>query len=153
MSEVDPSSAGTLSPVAGGAKTPADWTQSARIRPGWPFPLGATWDGQGVNFAFFSESAIGIDVCLFDQPNSAVPNQVIRLTERTDQVWHSYVTGLRPGQRYACRIRGAYDPPKGLRSNSAKLLIDPYAKAIEGPLRWDDTLFGYRIGGRHEDLR
>src|SRR5438477_7080228 len=100
--EMDSSPAGAISPIPGSAQVTPDSPQVTRIRPGHSYPLGATWDGQGVNFAFFSESCAGVDVCLFDQPDSAVPEHVIRLTEHADHVWHSYVPGLAPGQRYAC---------------------------------------------------
>jgi glycogen operon protein len=116
-------------------------------------PLGAVWDGGGVNFAFFSENAAGIDVCLFDKPNASVPSSIIKLTERTDHIWHIYVPGLLPGQRYACRVRGPYDPRNGLRFNASKLLIDPNAKAIEGHIQPHETLLSYRPGSRHDDLR
>ena len=123
------------------------------LRPGHSYPLGASWDGRGVNFAFFSETAAGIDVCLFDGTGSAEPSSIVKLTERTDHIWHAYLPGLAPGQRYACRVRGLYDPAKGVRFNASKLLIDPYARAIEGRIRWDDSLFSYRVGGKLEDLR
>ena len=123
-----------------------------RARPGRPFPLGATWDGHGVNFAVYSENAFGAEVCLFDRADAPAPTRRIRLGERTEHVWHGYVDGIGPGQRYLLRMHGRYDPERGLRFNPAKLLIDPYAKAIEGGVRWDDRLFGYRAGSRDEDL-
>src|SRR5262249_29291450 len=128
-------------------------TKIGKVRPGQNSPLGVSWDGRGVNFAFFSETASGVDVCLFDKADSPVPSSVIRVEERTDQIWHAYMPGLAPGQRYACRVRGSYDPASGLRFNASKLLIDPYAKAIEGHGRLDESLFSYRVGGRLEDLR
>ncbi len=131
----------------------ADGSKAASIQPGNPSPLGATWDGHGVNFAFFSETAEGIDLCLFDEAASPTPTSAIRISQRTDHVWHVYVAGIGPGQRYACRVHGRYDPANGLRFNSSKLLIDPYAKAIEGEVNWDERVYGYRVGGRHEDLR
>ncbi|MGO9604584.1 MAG: glycogen debranching protein GlgX [Candidatus Binataceae bacterium] len=124
-----------------------------RLRPGDPFPLGATWDGQGVNFAVFSEVAVGVDLCLFDETGALLPRNIIKLVERTNYVWHAYVPGLKPGQAYTYRVRGPYDPTQGLRCNSAKLLIDPYAKAIDDCIRWDDSLFGYKKAGKQEDLR
>ncbi|MCA1569255.1 MAG: glycogen debranching protein GlgX [Chloroflexi bacterium] len=115
-----------------------------RVWRGKPYPLGATWDGSGVNFAIFSENAQQVDLCLFDA--DAGNEQRIRLFEQTDLVWHCYLPDVRPGQRYGYRMHGRYDPGAGHRFNPAKLLIDPYAKRIDGAVRWDDALFGYRIG-------
>ena len=116
------------------------------ILPGKPYPLGATWDGQGVNFALFAEHATGVELCLFDSPNS--PHETVRipLLAQTDQVWHGYVSGLQPGQLYAYRVYGPSAPEAGLRYNPHKLLVDPYAKALTGDVRWDDAVFGYPIG-------
>ncbi len=119
--------------------------------PGKPYPLGATWDGNGVNFALFSENATGVELCLFDQDGKREGAR-IRLLERTNQVWHGYVPGLAPGQRYGYRVQGPYEPGNGHRFNPAKLLLDPYAKAIDGTLEWSDALFGYRIGDASADL-
>jgi isoamylase len=125
------------------------------IHPGQPYPLGATWDGKGVNFAIFSEHATGVDLCLFDSPDS--PRETVRLplTEQTDFIWHGYVPDLLPGQCYAYRIDGPYVPAAGLRFNQHKLLIDPYAKAIHGAITWHDAVFGYPVGGddREIDIR
>src|SRR5919197_1833668 len=123
-----------------------------RVWRGSPYPLGATWDGQGVNFALFSEHATGVELCLFDAPDQADQTQLIRLTEFTDQVWHAYLPDVRPGQLYAYRVHGPYEPHKGLRFNPANLVLDAYAKAITGDVRWDDTPYGYRIGAPEEDL-
>jgi predicted alpha/beta superfamily hydrolase len=120
--------------------------------PGTPYPLGATWDGQGVNFALFSEQASAVDLCLFDSPNAPYESERIRMPEQTDRVWHVYLPELRPAQLYGYRIYGAYDPANGMRFNPAKLLIDPYAKAISGLIQWNDTLFGYTVGDPAEDL-
>ncbi|GAB4211279.1 MAG: hypothetical protein OHK0022_45630 [Roseiflexaceae bacterium] len=122
------------------------------ILPGKPYPLGATWDGQGVNFALFAEHATGVELCLFDGPES--PHETVRipLTAQTDQVWHGYVSGLQPGQLYGYRVYGPYEPALGLRYNPHKLLIDPYAKALTGDIRWDDAVFGYPIGHPDGDL-
>jgi glycogen operon protein len=106
------------------------------IWPGRPFPLGASWDGQGTNFAIFSECAEGVELCLFDDEDRETR---IQLTERTAFNWHCYLPGVRPGTRYGYRVRGPYDPASGHRFNPAKLLIDPYAKSIEGPVRWDQA--------------
>ncbi|HSJ00714.1 MAG TPA: glycogen debranching protein GlgX [Patescibacteria group bacterium] len=120
-----------------------------RVWRGNPYPLGATWDGSGVNFAIFSENAEAVDLCLFDADGG---EQRVRMTEQTDLVWHCYLPDMRPGQRYGYRVHGPYDPQRGHRFNPAKLLIDPYAKRIDGAVKWDDSLFGYRIGGDVEDL-
>ncbi len=116
---------------------------------GSPYPLGATWDGSGVNFAIFSEHAEAVDLCLFDGDDG--PEERVRLTEQTDLVWHAYFPDLRPGQRYGYRVHGHYEPGAGHRFNAAKLLIDPYAKRIDGSVRWDDSLFGYRIGSNDDE--
>ncbi|MBI2525001.1 MAG: glycogen debranching protein GlgX [Candidatus Rokubacteria bacterium] len=117
-----------------------------RTRPGASYPLGATWDGAGVNFALFSEHATAVELCLFDTADPAREAQRIPVQERTDQVWHLYVPGARPGLLYGYRVHGPYDPAVGHRFNPAKLLLDPYARALAGPLRWDDALLGYRGG-------
>ncbi|MEO7217300.1 MAG: glycogen debranching protein GlgX [Gemmatimonadaceae bacterium] len=120
--------------------------------PGRPYPLGATWDGEGVNFALFSENATGVDLCLFDRGDDAHEQVRIPVVDRDDQVWHCYLPNVRPGQLYGYRVHGPYRPEEGLRFNAAKLLIDPYAQAISGSVAWSDALFAYRIGGEHEDL-
>ena len=122
-----------------------------RIWPGYPTPIGATWDGQGANFALFSQHAEGVDLCLFDE-EGRVEQSRIPLRERTDFVWHVYLPDVRPGQVYAYRVHGPYEPNEGLRFNASKLLLDPYAKAITRGLRWTDALFGYRVGDPMEDL-
>ena len=152
MNAVDPSCETAQSSPLGSGKMNVS-TKVGKVRPGQNFPLGASWDGQGVNFAFFSETAEGVDVCLFDKADSLMPSSIVRLGERTDHIWHAYMPGLAPGQRYACRVRGPYDPASGRRFNASKLLIDPYARAIEDRVRPDESLFSYRIGGRFEDLR
>jgi glycogen operon protein len=123
-----------------------------RVWPGQPYPLGATWDGQGVNFAIFSENATGVELCLFNRDSDAEEAIRIPLRERTDQVWHCYLPDVRPGQFYGYRIHGPYDPYTGNRYNAAKLLIDPYAKAITGTIAWSNALFAYKIGSEREDL-
>src|SRR5688500_16145417 len=123
-----------------------------RIWPGQPYPFGATWDGEGVNFAIFSEHAQGIDLCLFDGPDDAVESHLIPMLERTDQVWHCYLPDVRPGQLYGYRVHGPYRPEDGLRFNPANLLLDPYAKAISGTIRWSDAIFAYKIGSSRQDL-
>jgi isoamylase len=122
-----------------------------RTRPGSPYPLGATWDGSGVNFALFSETATGVELSLFDGDG---PGEVARIgiSEHTDQIWHVYLPEARPGQRYGYRVHGPWEPRQGHRFNPAKLLIDPYSKAIDGAVRWSDHLFGYKIGDPDGDL-
>ncbi len=123
-----------------------------RIWPGYPYPLGATWDGQGVNFALFSENATAVELCLFDGPDSDKATERIRMEERTDQVWHVYLPGLWPAQHYGYRVHGPYDPSTGHRFNPNKLVLDPYAKAIASPIQWDDSMFGYQVGDPKADL-
>ena len=123
-----------------------------RVWRGAPYPLGATWDGQGVNFALFSEQATGVELCLFDSADQPDQSHLIAVTQVTDQVWHCYLPDVRPGQLYAYRLHGPYEPQKGLRFNPAKVVLDAYARAITGGVRWDDTLYGYRIGAPEEDL-
>src|SRR5215211_3598867 len=119
---------------------------------GHPYPMGATWTGSRVNFAIFSEHATGVELCLFDSAEDANENVRIPLKERTDQVWHVLLPDARPGQLYGFRVSGAYEPDRGLRFNSSKLLLDPYAKAIVGGVSWADEMFGYVIGNDKEDL-
>ncbi len=116
-----------------------------RVWPGSPTPLGATWDGEGTNFAVFSEHATGVDLCLFNHPEDAQDAVRIPLRERTDQIWHAYLPDVRPGQLYGFRVHGPYAPEEGHRFNPAKLLLDPYAKAISGTIRWSDALSGYSM--------
>ena len=123
-----------------------------RVQPGQPYPLGATWDGLGVNFALFSEYATKVDLCLFDSPDARAESQRIPLREHTDMVWHGYVLDVRPGQLYGYRVSGPYDPNAGHRFNVNKVVLDPYAKALGRTVRWADELFGYRIGDANEDL-
>jgi isoamylase len=119
---------------------------------GKPYPLGATWDGNGVNFALYSENAEGVDLCLFNSVEDDVETIKVRFKERTHHVWHAYIPGLQPGQLYGYRVYGPYKPEEGHRFNAYKLLLDPYAKAISGNLQWHDALFGYEIGHKDEDL-
>jgi len=120
--------------------------------PGRPAPLGATWDGSGVNFAVASEGASSVELVLFDGPNDPEPSHTVALTARTGPVWHVYLPGIRPGQLYGYRAYGPYEPSRGHRFNPNKVLLDPYAKAIGRTLRWDDRLYGYRVGDPEEDL-
>ncbi len=123
-----------------------------RVWPGQPYPLGATWDGEGVNFALFSETATAVELCLFDDENAAIEKEKIRIQENTDHVWHCYLPDARPGQYYGWRVHGPYKPEEGHRFNPAKLLIDPYARAITGAIKWSNALFAYKVGGPREDL-
>lgn len=115
-----------------------------RVWPGRSYPLGATWDGAGVNFALFSENATAAELCLFEGP--ALVERRVPLTERTDQVFHAYLPDVLPGQLYGFRVHGPYEPEKGLRFNPHKLLFDPYAKAVGRGLTWNPSLFGYTCG-------
>jgi isoamylase len=123
----------------------------SRVREGWPFPLGATWDGLGVNFALFSAHATRVELCLFDASGTQEVER-IELPEYTDEVWHGYLPDARPGQLYAYRVHGPYEPEAGHRFNPHKLLLDPYAKQLVGELVWDEALFGYTIGHADGDL-
>src|ERR1700730_8374153 len=118
---------------------------------GQPQPLGATWDGEGVNFALFSEHADRVELCLFD-PKTRRETERIAMRWQTNQVWHCYLPEARPGLLYGYRVHGPYDPKRGLRLNPNKLLLDPYAKQMDGGIKWSDALFGYRVGGAREDL-
>jgi glycogen operon protein len=119
-----------------------------RIRPGEPFPLGATWDGSGTNFSIFSEVATRVELCLFDEHGNQAS---INLPERTAFCWHGYLRGIGPGHRYGFRVHGPWEPAEGHRCNPAKLLMDPYAKAIAGDIQWDAAVFPYPLGG--DDLQ
>ncbi len=113
--------------------------------PGKPYPLGATWDGEGVNFALFSENATGVELCLFESADAEHEYARIKVREQTDYVWHIYIPGLKPGTLYGYRVDGPYDPNIGLRFNKNKLLYDPYAKAISGRIDWSEAMFGYPV--------
>ena len=133
-----------------------------QVWPGTAYPLGATWDGSGTNFALFSEVAERVELCLFGggegnghggngtgrgpDGTGGTREQRIELTEVDGFVWHCYLPGIGPGQRYGYRVHGPYDPRRGQRCNPAKLLLDPYGKAVEGGLRWNEALFSYRFG-------
>jgi len=116
-----------------------------KINTGSPYPLGATYDGEGVNFALFSEHAEAVELYLYDSSNEQEIGK-FKITEKTHQVWHIYISGIKPGQLYGYRVYGPYDPLQGHRFNPHKLLIDPYAKAISGTVQWNDALFAYNIG-------
>jgi glycogen operon protein len=127
-------------------------TANVKTQAGQPYPLGATWDGLGVNFALFSENATRVDLCLFDSADEPAESARIPLPEQTDQVWHGYLADARPGQLYGYRVHGPFDPEAGHRFNPHKVLFDPYAKAIGRTVNWADELFGYQIGAAQEDL-
>ena len=114
---------------------------------GKPYPLGATWMGNGVNFALYSEHATAVDLCLFESIESPQEEMRIRVTEHSDEVWHIFIPDIKPGQLYGYRVEGPYDPEHGARFNPSKLLLDPYAKAIAGTIDWAEEMFGYRVGG------
>ncbi len=123
-----------------------------RTRPGRPYPLGATWDGAGVNFALFSEHATGVELCRFDAADPGAEVQRLPMVERTDQVWHLYLPEGRPGDLYGYRVDGPWEPTAGHRFNARKLVLDPYARAIAGNIEWSDAIFGYRVGDPDADL-
>ena len=134
--------------------TDPEWGSTLSITavwPGQPYPRGATWDGEGVNFSIFSGRADKVELCIFDS-NGKHELQRIELRERTDEIWHCYLPEARPGLLYGYRIHGPYDPEKGDRFNPHKLLIEPYAKHLQGQLMWSDSHFGYRVGHPKEDL-
>ncbi len=120
-----------------------------RAAPGLPHPLGATWDGEGVNFALFSANAEKVELCLFDEGGE---RERVELVERSGDVWHGYLPEARPGLLYGYRVYGPYDPRRGHRFNHNKLLLDPYARALAGQLRWSDANFGYCVGSPRADL-
>ena len=133
----------------------ASISESISSKPGKPYPQGATFDGEGVNFALFSEHATAVCVCLYDAADPTHETTYIPVTERTELVWHIYLEGLQPGQLYGYRVDGPYDPPAGHFFNPNKLLLDPYARAINAPVNHDDSWLGYdpkKITKRHAHL-
>ena len=132
----------------------ADFTTKpvTQIFPGKAYPLGATWDIRGTNFALFSKYATKVELLFFKSKNDPLPTAVIPVTEKTLSVWHCYIRDIGPGQLYGYRVYGPYDPDRGLRFNPAKVCIDPYAKALSGRIAWNDALFGYRIGDIQGDM-
>jgi isoamylase len=117
---------------------------------GYAYPLGATWMGTGTNFALFSRNATAVELCLFDDAHGAVEATKIPMVERADEVWHVFVPEARPGQFYGFRVHGPWEPQRGLRFNPAKVLMDPYAKAVSGEVQWKPEMFAYTID--HPDL-
>nr|AGI19289.1 GlgX2 [Cyanobacterium sp. CLg1] len=120
-----------------------------QVWPGNPYHLGAKWDGQGTNFALYSENATTVELCFFDRQNQETR---IPLTEVQNYVWHAYLPGIMPGQRYGYRVDGVYDPEEGHRFNVNKLLIDPYAKALDGEIGFGEPIFGYVWEDEDEDI-
>ncbi|HTP41811.1 MAG TPA: glycogen debranching protein GlgX [Nitrospiria bacterium] len=127
-------------------------TGAMRVLPGRPYPLGATWDGQGVNFALFSENADAVELCLFDTVADQKESYRLRLTEQTNHIWHAYLPDARPGWLYGYRVHGPYEPATGCRFNPSKVLVDPYAKLIARQVKWDDAMFAYYIRRNGDDL-
>ena len=123
-----------------------------KVLPGSRSPLGATWDGEGVNFALFSENATDVEVCLYDPADHNVETARVRLRDTTAHVWHGYIPGLKPGQPYAFRVEGPYEPAQGLRFNPHKLVLDPYTRAVAGKVDWAPEVFGYPLGDPAEDM-
>ena len=121
-----------------------------QVREGKPFPLGATWDGLGVNFAIFSANASKVELCIFDN-DGVTEIERVELPEYTDEVWHGYLPEARPGTVYGYRVHGPYEPDAGHRFNPNKLVIDPYAKQLVGKLQWGPELFGYELGHSDKD--
>src|SRR5690554_718455 len=128
-----------------------DVKQASPVAEGQPFPLGATWDGLGVNFALFSAHATRVELCLFDS-SGEIELERIELPEYTDEIWHGYLPDAHPGMLYGYRVHGPYEPEAGHRFNPNKLLIDPYAKQLAGKLEWNPALFGYTVGHDDGDL-
>lgn len=124
-----------------------------RVWPGRPNPLGATWDGNGVNFAIFSEHATQVELCLFNDVSDREESSRIPLKEQTDRIWHAYLPDIRPGQLYGYRVHGPFDPAAGHRFNPKKVLLDPYVRAIGRDIGWSDAMFGHELGHPDEDLR
>ena len=123
-----------------------------KIWPGKPYPLGATWDGKGVNFALFSEHAEKVELCIFDNSGSRKESLRLNMLEYSEHVWHVYIPGLLPGAVYGYRVYGPYEPNKGLRFNPQKILLDPYAKTIARQFTWHDSLFPYQLEAAEKDL-
>ena len=141
-----------MPPPDSSASHPRYSNGSIRIWPGQPYPLGATWNGLGVNFAIFSEHATKVELCLFDSVDAKQETERLPLPEQTNMVWHGYLPDVRPGQLYGYRVHGPYDPAAGHRFNPHKVVLDPYAKAMGRAVRWDDSMFGYTVGHPDADL-
>ena len=126
---------------------------TAPVWPGKPYPLGAKVTAQGTNFALFSENATGVELCLFTRPEDVQENARVRLTEVTDGVWHCFLPNVSSGQLYGYRVHGLYTPAEGHRFNEFKLLLDPYARAVAGLIKWSDQMFAYQLNGQDADLQ
>lgn len=124
--------------------------EAVEVWPGRPFPLGAAYDGAGTNFSLFSEAATRVELCLFDERHRETR---VALPEMTANCWHGYLPHVRPGQRYGFRVHGPWAPEQGARCDANKLLLDPYAKAFDGEVRWDDSLFTYKLQGEGRNRR
>jgi glycogen operon protein len=122
------------------------------VWPGKPYPLGAKVTPEGTNFALFSENATGVELCLFNSPEDVQESDRIRLSEVTDAVWHCFLPNVGSGQLYGYRVHGHYAPENGHRFNEFKLLLDPYARAVAGLIKWSDEMFAYAFGGKDADL-
>ncbi len=123
-----------------------------KVWPGKSSPLGATWNGHGVNFALFSQHATRVELCLFESVKDKRESRCIPLTEKENYVWHCYLPGIKPGQLYGYRVYGPYDPHHGHRFNPHKILLDPYAKSIGRRVKWNDGMFGHKLGDPKQDL-
>jgi len=141
-----------VSQVPTGPEPVGPEARQLRVWPGRPYPLGATWDGAGTNFALYVENGTAVDLCLFDSVDDAREAVRIPIKERSTDVFHCYLPDVRPGQIYGYRVDGPHDPANGHRFNKHKILLDPYAKAIARPVRWDDACWGYKIGDPAADL-
>src|SRR6202000_1441516 len=127
-------------------------TMGPETWPGRPYPLGATYDGIGTNFALFSEVGDRVELCAFeDGRDRGAGEQRLDMTEVDGYVWHCFLPGVGPGQRYGYRVHGPHEPDRGLRCNPSKLLIDPYARALDGGINWDPAVYGYPLGGDDMD--
>jgi isoamylase len=124
-----------------------------KVLPGKPYPLGANYDGEGVNFALFSENATGVKLCLFHHADDPQEYTQIDFEEVTDYVWHAYLPGIKPGQLYGYRVYGRYLPKKGFRFNPQKLLLDPYAKAISGRIGVSQSMFDYILNEEEKKIK
>ena len=123
-----------------------------RVWPGRPYPLGATWNGSGVNFALYSENATKVELCLFESPDAEREYCRLTMPESTDLVWHCYLPDILPDQVYGYRVHGPYEPGKGQRFNANKILLDPYAKGIARETRWSDGVWGYKLRDEGADM-
>jgi isoamylase len=125
---------------------------TAPVWPGKPYPVGAKVTAEGTNFALFSENATGVELCLFTRPEDVQESARVRLTEVTDGVWHCFLPNVSNGQLYGYRVHGLYKPEEGYRFNEFKLLVDPYARAVAGLIKWSDQMFAYQLNGQDADL-